>query len=450
MTNYDKWLSYTEALPSPENYISWGWVYLISASLQRRVWCPPSSRPVFPNVYVTLVGKAGIGKGNVIRSVQKLLSHHKMETSKREFKALNADDQKLLDSIIILEQEAELKKQASDKSKGSSYKDKLLIPIGADAVTYEELVHQMASSISRTPFNWVNPATGKLEMNVASYCALAFVLEEMASLFRKNTESLVNFFLQAYDCGDSYEYATKNSGRDRITKLCLNILAGTTPEFMQETFDDRLISQGYSSRNFFIYAARNRKVEFFFDDLNKGQSQHERDLLLHIKKLTELYGECIVDDETRVFLKEWVVDFFKNPQNRPSKSPKLDAFCARINIHIMKVTMAFHFGESLDMHIPLSTFKRAIDFIMCEMKTMHLALVLTGTNPLSRVADHVKSFLAMCGKLSFIDIFMEVNSSATKDQLTEVLEMLQDTKQVIATQGRDEINDPILWYELKK
>lgn len=452
MTNLDRWMSYTEALPSPENYVRWAWIYLISASLQRRVWCPPTDRPVYPNVYITLVGKAAIGKGNVIRSVQKLLSYHKLETNKRSFKALNADDQKLLDTLLAMEQDEMVKQQAAERAKGMSYKEKLLIPIGADAVTYEALVHQMAGCISRLPFNWINPKSGKLEMNVASHSSLAFVLEEMASLFRKNTESLVNFLLQAYDAGESYEYDTKNSGRDRITKLCLNILAGTTPEFMQETFDDRLISQGYSSRNFFIYAARNRKIEFFLDASSSNQSGHERDLLIHIKKLSELYGECIVEPDTKKWLKEWITDFIEHPEKRTTKSPKLEAFSGRMNIHIMKVAMAFHFGEVTDLTIPipLETFQKAIEFITHEMKTMHFALVLTGNNPVSRISEHIKSYLAMCGKQTFVDIWMEVSNSANKEQLTEALEMLQDTKQIEALNGRDEINEPVLWYQIRK
>src|ERR1039457_7010245 len=58
MTNKEKWLSYTSGLSSPQNYIDWGYRYLIGASLQRRVWIgspygDPSEeyQPCFPNSY---------------------------------------------------------------------------------------------------------------------------------------------------------------------------------------------------------------------------------------------------------------------------------------------------------------------------------------------------------------------------------------------------------------
>src|SRR5215831_2252164 len=79
ISNAQKWLLYTDGLPSPQNYIEWGWRYLVGAALQRRVWLPPTHKPCFANSYVIFVGKPGIGKGLVIREVSDFLRHWKLK-----------------------------------------------------------------------------------------------------------------------------------------------------------------------------------------------------------------------------------------------------------------------------------------------------------------------------------------------------------------------------------
>src|ERR1700678_3984880 len=95
MTNFEKWRAYTSDLSSPDSYIDWSWRFVISSSLQRRVWFGSDHMPLFPNMYVILVGEAGIGKGIVIGPATELLKHHK----KKDFHNSNTtttDQEKLI------------------------------------------------------------------------------------------------------------------------------------------------------------------------------------------------------------------------------------------------------------------------------------------------------------------------------------------------------------------
>src|SRR5574343_534931 len=101
MTNFQQWLEFTDDLASPENYRNWGVYYLISASLQLRVGCPPNHSPMYPNMYVTLVGKPGIGKGGVIRAVSSILSKYKLKDLKQKMvdKGTNDNEKFLAKSL---------------------------------------------------------------------------------------------------------------------------------------------------------------------------------------------------------------------------------------------------------------------------------------------------------------------------------------------------------------
>lgn len=444
MTNFERWNIYTDGLASPQNFISWGFRYCIAAALQRRVWIPSGETKLFPNIYPVLVGPAGVGKGNVIRYVNAILSHHKL----KDFKANSAPSTVEGDVMKdIIESEVE---RAKDKSNSGIDDDPLLIPIASDAVTYEALIQVMARSRRSINFPEYSEKHGRMIMKVQSHSSLAFCLEEMSSLLRKNTESTVNFLLQAYDCGEKYEYRTKHAGVDRVLRLCLNFLAGTTPEFMQEVFDDRLMSQGFSSRAFFIYASKNRKHQFFIAKLTKEQEIAREDIKKHVLELTKLYGQIQLATETVVWLEEWWKDYSEHPEKRASRSAKMDAYYARKNIHVMKVAMATHFGESTSLEIPQARFEEAMQTLHEEEKTMHLALSFTGTNPLAKMSQKVLDLLRS-GMKEFNFLLIETFSLGGQRELNEVLEYLRSTNQVELIESKDpDTNKPKNYWKARE
>jgi len=424
MTNFDKWQHYTSGLSSPQNFIDWGFRYLICASLQRRVWMPSGEYNLYPNIYVPLVAEPGIGKGLVVRAVNSILTHHKLKEA-HKVEGLSAEEAATMQAVVSADKE--LSRESINV--GTNAEDPLLIPTASDAVTYEALIQAMARSYRRINYSEFSDKHGREIMKIYGHSSLAFCLEEMASLFRKNTESMVNFLIQAYDCGDKYEYRTKTAGIDRVLRLCMNFLAGTTPDFMNEVFDDGLLSQGFSSRAFFIYASKNRKYQARIPKLTPEQEKCREDLRAHVKELTKLYGAVHVDESTWEWFEKWYADQAVNPSKRASTSSKLKHYYSRKNIHVMKTAMAVHFGEKTDMHVTLDEFKQAIDILHEEEKTMHLALSFTGSNPLAKLSQKVLGLLGVAPR-QYSEILIETFSFGTQKELDEVLEYLCKTEQV--------------------
>lgn len=449
MTNFEKWLKYTEGLPSPDNYISWGYRYLIAAALQRRVWMPPKHRPCYPNLYPILVGKPGIGKGQVIKTVEEILRYHKLEVDGSVVKNASTLAEKEIAQTAARQDLEEAQK--NDATSNSNVADKpLLIPIAANATTYEALVQHMSRCLRRINYKLLNEKTGQYEMKIHSHSSLCFCLEEIASLFRKHHEDVINFLLEAYDCNENYEYRTKTQGKDRIRRVCLNMFGGTTPDFMRKTFDDGLLNQGFSSRAFFIYAAKNRKTVFFIPELSTNQSEYKQAIIDHVKGLTELYGQVILKPDTIKFLEDWWVNYENSVNNRASQSRKLDAYYSRKNIHVMKTAMAIHFGETYDMTIPVERFQEAIALLHEEEKTMHLALAIESENPLATATQQIVDYLSAAGPKTSSDLLLEFWGKVRDSELQEILNFLQSSHQVTTIQKEDEhTNEVHIYYKVK-
>lgn len=448
MTNFDRWQEITSGLPSPQNFIDWSIYSCIGSALGRRVWCPPDHDRVYGNMYTTLVGDPGVGKGGPIRMVSSLLTEHKLEDAKSNT-TFKGEEKTIADAVVDSDNKIAQEDMVRGKGKDATMEKPLLIPVAADAVTYEALVQSMSYCLRR--INYVKTEEdGKQRMAIYSHSSQTFCLEEIASLFRKHQNDLINFLIQAYDCGESYEYRTKTSGRDRILRICVNFLGGTTPSFMQEVFDDALVNQGYSSRTFYIYGAKDRKTVFFRPELTIEQREYKKELSAHVKTLTGLYGPVKLDNSTINWLQKWYAEYREKDERSNTDSGKLKAFKARLNIHVMKLAMAMHFLESAEMYIPQSTFELSIDKILKEMSNMKYALCIGGTNPLAKTSNKILEYLQNQGRKTETELLTEFWEKINKSQLQEVINFLTETDQAVVKMEKDEHTDITNMYYYAK
>lgn len=443
LSNFEKWKAYTADLPSPDNYIQWGWLFMISAALQRRVWMPPSHNKLYMAMYPILVGEAGIGKGGVIERVQSILSRFTLEDFGRngatDKLSLTQDERLAWKSI----HENQLK-EAQNAHDSYSTKQQMvskapLLPSGGDSITYERLVQKMAQSLRYVPCRLFDEKEQKYKMGIYGHCSMYICLEDIASMFKKHTENLMIFLTQAYDCKEEYLYEIKSGKPDRIRKFCLHLFGGAVPEFIQSIFDDRLVNSGFASRVFFIFALKNRFPQFFRPEHTPEQKQCGDDIVNHVLKLTHLYGQIILEQQTVEFLEEWKRQDYLDPSKRASQSSKLQFYYSRKNIHIMKVAAALHFGESTSLEIPHETFLRAIEILHEEEKTMALALMVGDKNPLAKPSKKITDFLRANGPRTFNNLLTEFWSDLKEDELEEVLNFLQKTEKIGFFQKTDEL-----------
>lgn len=450
LTNYERWKSYTANLPSPDNYIKWGWYYTIACALQRRVWYPPSHEPIFPNMFVVYVGDPAVGKGGIIRAQNSILKHYTINDIKQAVEETLSDADKKMWSAVKDEEKKRIEGNIIGKSAAGDPGKAYLFADAPDATTYESLVQSMANSIRFVKYVERN-GDGKDRMKVYGHSSIHFSLEELASLMRAKTESLINFLIQGYDCGDEYRYKTKTGGEDRITKVCVNFSAGTTPDFMSTTFDEKLVNQGFSSRTFFIYGRKNRKISFQRPELTELQKQHKEEILKHIAKLACIHGQVQVDDDTAKWLQEWIEDDFNNPHKRASRSAKLSHYYGRKNIHIMKAAMAKHFGESTDLFIPRRVFEEVIADFHEEEKTMAIALMVSSKNPLAKPTKKVLDHLSVVGECSLQELVVEFWGDVSKDEMEQIISFLEYSEQIVHFQKQNELTKlSTIYYKIKK
>jgi hypothetical protein len=353
ITLMDKWKFYMKDCPSPLSYIEWGLYSMISAALQRRVYIGDldEGQAIFTNMFVIFVGGPGIGKGRTLKPVEAMLRHWKRDPKDKDLFFKNDDESKAYkdqDMLIINEVP-------------------LLIPVGASASTYQKVVNNLSKS-KRSIYRDVN---GKKRPYFHS--SLTICLEEMSSMFQENRKDLIDFFIVAYDCG-TYRYETMSRQLDIVHNCFLNIIAGTTPGFVNDAFSDKLVNEGFASRSIFIVETKSRFLQIRVPKFTDEQKKAKQEILDHLKKVADLFGEIEVSEELWQYIENWWKTEGFPVDRRPNKSPKLEPYYARKNITALKLAVAIHFMDSLSMSLTKEDFDRAVECLAMVESRMHTAL----------------------------------------------------------------------------
>lgn len=384
MTNFERWQCLTANLVSPQSWIDFGFYFLITSALQRRVWYYGSGEDgsaLYPNLYGCFVGPPGCGKGLVLGTVSRLLKFHKFEAGK------------LIKTSI-----------GNEKP--------LLIPVGADSITFEELLVDISDNTRR-----VVRADGTIYAH-NSYC---FVLEELDSLFKRKTQDVVSFLKNAYDCKD-YDYKTKNQGQDLLRRLCLSMLSGTQPDFLFDARKNGIFGQGYASRTLWLFETKKRFHKFHTTELSEEQRQCEKELLAWVLKLAGLYGGIQYDTATYSFLERWESDILAVEE--ATSSSRLADYYSRKKVTMLKLAAGIHFGENLTFHIPIETFVKAISWLKSVESRLESGLGNTGRNELHGYQKRIHEYVLSRGSVGLKDILIAFGADLSVPEVKEILEAL--------------------------
>lgn len=430
MNHLEHWNNMLRDSEAPQEFIDWSFRWIIGAALQRRVWVSLRGRQLYPNTYLFLVAEPGIGKGMSLTPAKELLSWHKyhdkgphdVENIYRKLlhgHGMSADE--AVDRLLTPQNSA-----ADGKGGDDERKNMPLFAVGPDSTTYEQLVQDMAGNPRLVSYT-VKQKDGTEKRQIYTHNSFCFVSTELSNLIKKGSDSIVNLMLEAYDCADKYEYRTKHHGKDCVHRVCLNFAAGTTPDYMARTFDDSLLNEGISSRSFFIFAFNKRFYRFETGSHTEDQLHSKASLLAWLRRIGSLYGEVKLTDEARDFMKLWYEEV--HPTSRPNKDPKMIHYYSRKELHVLKVAMALHFSDKLDLVLTLDDIRNSLEVLEHAEKRMHLALQVGTKNPLANVARKIIRWFVARGneRATQNEIVSTFYAEARTADIVEVLQYMVST-----------------------
>jgi len=301
----DGFMEYTKDLPSPEIFRKWSAIAAVAGALERKVWIyvPAFKANLYPNMYTVLVGPPATGKTIVTSITQdlwgKLGDHHV---------APNAVSRaSLMDALRDAERA-------------------LIIP-------------------TQTP--------PQVKFN-----SLLIVANELGVFVPSYDPDFMNTLTDIYD---GKRYGEKKRGNDLsyvIQHPQLNLIAATTPSYLNGVMPEGAWDQGFISRVMLIYSGEQSTRDIFVG--TPDQANEFSELLSDLKLIGKMYGKFVFAEDCAKAISAWAK--LRGPP--VPEHPKLQHYNGRRITHLLKLCMVSAASRGNDFVIQLDHYHEALDWLL--------------------------------------------------------------------------------------
>lgn len=294
-------MTYTNGIGSPEIYRRWTGIFTLAAALERKIWTTTNRGDLYPNLFVFIVGPAAAGKTLAAVHARKLL-------------------QKLTDHHIA----------PSSISRASM--------IDALHKAERKLVHPQDKDEPIKAFNSLTVFSMELGVLIPGY-----------------ENDFMHTLTDIYDNEPYSETRRTNKLDIQMAKPQINLLAATTPSYLNHLIPEGAWDQGFLSRVILVYHGPVPPQDLFngvAPTLSLG-----RDLEEDLLSIGKLYGKFKFEEEAAQLINDW----HKQGGNPKPDHPRLMNYNSRRTSHLLKLCMIIcasngdspvitvdHFAEALD------------------------------------------------------------------------------------------------------
>lgn len=371
-------MQYTAESESPESYHTWTGLSVLASAVRRNVWLDQGIYKLYPNLYVILTGPAG-------------------EVSKSTTIRLG---RKILRGVPQ-------------------------VKMGQDSVTMEELVRQLE-------------AAGK----DSTFSALTLHSTELSDLIDSSGIKMVSFLTSIYDGDDKWDRGTKGSTSEFINKPLLNLLAGTTPDWIADGLPVQAIGHGFVSRTIFVYEDKPRFLNPFPSNPDK---ELVRAIINDLNHIALLKGQFVWEGETE---NDWgpaktLYDkMYRDIATTRPPDYRLKTYYSRKKNHLLKVAMLLSVAENDSLVLRPVDLETAWDILKTTESRMAKAFSAVGKYEHASDLERILFEIQESGGMTQQAIHEANYAAGDMDSLDKILKMLVSMGRI----QRQKDDDGTIWY----
>lgn len=336
----DAYLEYSDNTESPISYHVWCGLSAIAGALQRKVYIKWGHEIIYPNLYVVLIGPSGrTRKGTALGIAKSLL--------------------KQVPGITI----------APESSSGKQ--STILV-------------------MKRAGLDFVDPTDGKTKR----HCSVTAFSEELSVFLGQGDIAYLSSLTDWYDSKDDWEYETVGRGKDSIKGVCLNLVGGTAPDWIQSMLPHEAIGGGFTSRIIFIVEEAKRKIVPEHTMTEREHDLHDM-LIRDLERIAKLTGEITMSQEAKELYVKWYIQ--QNKDTEAGKvavdDPRFAGYNERRATHLRKLLLVTCASRSDELVIAPEDFHTAIHLLEGAEVSMHKTFGGFGKSRTSDATETIKNYL---------------------------------------------------------
>lgn len=257
------------------------------------------------------------------------------------------------------------------------------IKFGPDAITWQALVTSFANATE----SFQLPSGEWMNMSAVTSCAT-----ELGNLLDPRDRQLTTNLITLYDSRELFEKVTKGSGNDTVQNAWFNLIACTTPSWIQENVPDGMIGGGLFSRILSVYAEKKeRLVPWPADAVPPGLAERAQALVDDLTHIATLAGPFTVSSGA----KEWNAAWYAQQYNGGSSvaDDRFGGYISRKQTHICKLSMIISVAQRDDLVISAEDMATACQMVTDLEPEMAKVFRLVGRTPETTSSDRFIEYI---------------------------------------------------------
>lgn len=300
---------HTRGYETPTLGAVWSALFILSSAIKREAWMQWCPRPLYPNLYMMVIGPAG---------------RVKKTTAVVEL------------GLPILE---EFSKHITDVNIAAMKN----ICIMKDKATPEALLDGMLPEnrpggdyfIVNEAGEFVSGKDGK-SLVYKKTSETTLVISELSTFLTKRSygEGTLQLLIDLYDCRDSWEWRTRGQGVKKLRNTYTTFIAGTTVDGMRSSIPQAAMGDGFMSRTVPIYVPYTKR-KYPYPHLAYG-APNTRELARRLAWIaSHAIGEYSLSPEADVEYQKWYMHHHK----AMDENPGLAGAMSRMDTNLLKVAL---------------------------------------------------------------------------------------------------------------
>lgn len=294
----------------PTIYTVWSSLVALSMAIKRDAWLQFGYQKKYCNLYVILVGQAGIAKkSTTISYTTKLL---------RNFPKIIPDR-----CLREIKQFVQVSNKITPEGLVDVLREgRFLLPGGVE----------FPITLNKKP---VIDEDGCQKIYHRP-CEQLIEIPELAVMLGKQSymEGMVSLLMDIYDNHDYWEYKTKNSSPVKLVNLYTCLLGATTPNGFRDSIPSSARGDGFLTRTILVYVPRNYR-SFPIPNIPDGAPSDDElsKRLAYIAMNTS--GEYILSNEAS----EYYINWYNEHKKRLNENPDHAGINSRLDHNLLKVAL---------------------------------------------------------------------------------------------------------------
>lgn len=378
---FTEYASFGEA---PLSFYFWTGVSAVAGALRRRVWIDMGYFQWVPNFYIILVAPPGIVSKSTTASI----------------------------GMNLLRRVPGIK-------------------FGPDVVTWQKLAQSLAQSLELFDLG---------DGTMMPMSAVTIESSEFGTFLNPNDREMVDVLVSLWDGKrGTFVKATKTQGDDTIENPFVNIIACTTPAWLEGNFPEYMIGGGFTSRCIFLFAEEKRNyVAYPARHIPRDFNLFSDRLVADLEAISLLRGEYRLTPSAL----SWGEDWYR--RHYQSKPPHLDndrfgGYLARKQTHIHKLSMVLAASRGDDLVVDADILSLANDLITTLEADMPRVFDRIGTSEESRGAAQLVSLVRTHSGIEVSALYRELFRVLSYDDFVKALNSAIQAGHVIQRQEGDKL-----------